>query len=67
MFELGARTHGPHGSDLATSLIDQIHRWDKEHRDTAPRIDAHLKPCDKARIAAMTVIERVHTVLAVTW
>ncbi|MEU8269003.1 methyltransferase, FxLD system [Sphaerisporangium sp. NPDC049002] len=67
LFELGARAHGPHGSDLATSLMDQIQLWDKEHRDTAPRIDAHLKPCDRTHLAAMTVIEKVHTVLAVAW
>jgi hypothetical protein len=44
VFEVGVRAHGPHRDDLMTSLLEQIRRWDTEHRDTTPRIDAHLKP-----------------------
>jgi protein-L-isoaspartate(D-aspartate) O-methyltransferase len=64
--ELGARSHGPHGDDLTTTLLEQIKHWDKAHRDTIPRIDAYLKPARPATATA-TVIDKPSTVLAVTW
>ncbi|MGH3694163.1 MAG: methyltransferase, FxLD system [Pseudonocardiaceae bacterium] len=63
-FELGVRAHGPHRDQLTASLLKQIRRWDTEHRDTTPRIDAYLKP---AQVTVATVIDKPHTVLAVTW
>jgi protein-L-isoaspartate(D-aspartate) O-methyltransferase len=63
-FEVGVRAHGPHRDNLMTSLLDQIRRWDTEHRDTTPRIDAHLKP---SHVTATTVIDKPHTLLTVTW
>ncbi|MGH8917172.1 MAG: methyltransferase, FxLD system, partial [Actinomycetes bacterium] len=64
VFELGGRAHGPHRDDLTTSLLEQIQHWDNEYRDTTPRIAAHLKP---SQVTAMTVIDKPHTLLAVTW
>jgi protein-L-isoaspartate(D-aspartate) O-methyltransferase len=62
VFELGVRAHGP--DDLSGSFLEQIRRWDEEHRATTPRIDAYLKP---ARVTAPTVIDKPHTLLTVTW
>ncbi|WP_322750488.1 MULTISPECIES: methyltransferase, FxLD system [unclassified Frankia] len=64
VFELGVRAHGPHHDNLAASLTEQIQHWDREHRGSTPRIDAHLQP---AQITATTVIDKAHTRLAVTW
>ncbi|MDX6743616.1 methyltransferase, FxLD system [Actinocorallia sp. A-T 12471] len=63
-FELGVRAHGPDSDALTQVLLDQIRRWDDEHRDSIPRIDAHLKP---AQPVAGTIIDKPHSVLAVTW
>jgi protein-L-isoaspartate(D-aspartate) O-methyltransferase len=64
VFELGIRAHGPHRDDLTALLLEQIQRWDKEHRETTPRIAAYLKP---SQATGETVIEKPHTVLTVTW
>jgi len=64
IFELGVRAHGPHRDDLTALLLEQIQLWDKDHRETTPRIAAYLKP---AHVTAMTVIDKPHTVLTVTW
>ncbi|RAY16219.1 methyltransferase, FxLD system [Actinomadura craniellae] len=64
VFELGVRAHGPHGDALTQVLLKQIQRWDDEHRDTTPRIDAYLKP---AWPTAGTVIDKPNSVLTVTW
>jgi protein-L-isoaspartate(D-aspartate) O-methyltransferase len=66
VLEPGVRAHGPQADGLAATLLDQIQRWDKEHRDTSPRIDAYLKPAQPA-VTAVTVIDKPDTVLTVTW
>jgi protein-L-isoaspartate(D-aspartate) O-methyltransferase len=62
--ELGVRAHGPGCDDLAASLLEQLSRWDRDHRDSALRIEAHRKP---AHVTATTVIDKPHTLLAVIW
>ena len=64
--ELGVRAHGPQADDLTATLVEQIRRWDKEHRDASPRIDAYLKPAQPPA-TAMTVIDKPESVLTVTW
>ncbi|MEV6984659.1 methyltransferase, FxLD system [Sphaerisporangium sp. NPDC051017] len=64
VFELGVRAHGPRRHDLTTTLLEQFGHWDTKHRDTTPRIEAHLKP---SQVTATTVIDKPHTLLTVTW
>ena len=66
VLEPGVRAHGPHADALTATLLEQIQRWDKEHRDTSPRIDAYLKPA-RPPATAMTVIDKPESVLTVTW
>ncbi|HEY1821429.1 MAG TPA: methyltransferase, FxLD system [Trebonia sp.] len=63
-YELGVRAHGPRQHDLTAILTRQVQGWDKDHRDTTPRVEARLKP---AHINAATVIDKPHTMVAVTW
>ncbi|MFC4585344.1 methyltransferase, FxLD system [Sphaerisporangium corydalis] len=64
LFELGVRAHGPERDRLTTSLLERIRDWDTNHRDTTPRIDVYFKP---VQVTATTVIDKPHTLLAVTW
>ncbi len=64
VFELGVRAHGPCRDDLTASLLEQMRRWDKEHRETTPRITAYLKP---GQVSGMPVLDKPHTLLTVTW
>jgi protein-L-isoaspartate(D-aspartate) O-methyltransferase len=62
--EIGTCAHGPARDDLTATLLDQVCRWAKEHRDTTPRIDAYLKPF---QAAGTVVIDKPHTILTLTW
>jgi protein-L-isoaspartate(D-aspartate) O-methyltransferase len=62
--EIGTCAHGPAHDDLTATLLDQVGRWAKEHRDTTPRIDAYLKPF---QAVGTVVIDKPHTILTVTW
>jgi len=62
--EIGTCAHGSARDDLTATLLNQVTRWAKEHRDTTPRIDAYLKTFQAADIV---VIDKPHTILTVTW
>jgi protein-L-isoaspartate(D-aspartate) O-methyltransferase len=62
--EIGTCAHGPGRDDLTATLLEQVGRWAKEHRDTTPRIDAYLKP---SHATGTVVIDKPHTILTVTW
>jgi protein-L-isoaspartate(D-aspartate) O-methyltransferase len=67
-FELGVGCHGPHAEGPATAFVEQVLRWDREHRHgPAPVIRAFPASTPDSALPAGRVLDRPHTRLVISW
>ncbi|NUW30843.1 methyltransferase, FxLD system [Nonomuraea sp. SMC257] len=66
--EFGAHGYGPHGDEVARSIVEQVQVWDRDYRGgpgprfSVWRIDHHVEVPPKS-----VVITKQHTQVAISW
>jgi protein-L-isoaspartate(D-aspartate) O-methyltransferase len=66
-FELGAVGHGPKGRQTAERLVEEIRRWDREHRGDRAVVEVHPAGTPDERLPAGRIVDRPHTRVLITW
>ncbi|MCP2359704.1 protein-L-isoaspartate(D-aspartate) O-methyltransferase [Nonomuraea thailandensis] len=67
--EMGAHGYGPHGSRIATAIMEQVRVWDRDYRN-GPSPDFAVWPIDtpaEALPERAMVIDKRHTKITISW
>ena len=66
--EFGARAHGAHGQDAATSMVDQIQAWDRTARDVEPVFTYWPTGSQRPEFGPGTaVLVKTHGLVTISW
>lgn len=66
-YELGAVGHGPDAQKVAERLVDEIQKWNGEHRSHQARIEVFPANTPDDQLPAGRVIDRPRTRVTISW
>ncbi|MEU6760357.1 methyltransferase, FxLD system [Streptomyces sp. NPDC046685] len=65
--EFGVHGYGPNADRVATSLVEELQKWDRDHRQDEPVIYVYPASTPEADLPAGRVITKRHRRLVISW
>ncbi|MFD4133598.1 methyltransferase, FxLD system [Streptomyces goshikiensis] len=65
--EFGVHGYGPNADRVATALVEELQRWDRDHRQDEPVIYVYPASTPEADLPAGRVITKRHRRIVISW
>jgi protein-L-isoaspartate(D-aspartate) O-methyltransferase len=65
--EFGIHAHGPHADALADAMADLVVAWDRDARNTSPRLQVHPADSPDGELPHGHILNKPHSRLLFTW
>ncbi|MCX4760237.1 methyltransferase, FxLD system [Streptomyces sp. NBC_01275] len=67
LWEFGVHAYGPHADGLADAMAGLVTAWDRDARDTVPRLTVHPAGAADRDLPEGRVLDKPHSRLVFTW